>query len=130
MSLAIRVRNTGSPDEASLTLSFDDDGYYWFLHPLFERLRAESGKYIDLYGDARFTRDDCPRLRALLTEAELMARRQPQTWEVQVGTQLAPAKKNLYRTVKRADLLKLIAAFRTMVDAVDDLGGYLECIGD
>ena len=130
MSLDIRVRSSSSPDDEGLTLSFDDDGYYWFLHPLFERLRAESGKYIDLYGDARFTRDDCPRLHALLTEAELMARHQPQTWEVRVGTRIEPIRKNLYRTVNRAELLKLIATFRAMIDAIEKLGGHLECIGD
>ena len=36
-------------DPAEPSLGFEgDDGYYWFLHPLFERLAAETGQYIDL----------------------------------------------------------------------------------
>ena len=111
-------------------MSFNDDGYYWLLHPLFERLRDETGKYIDLYGDATFSRDDYPRLRHLLDEADVIARRQPQTWEVHVGTQVQPARKELYCTVHRDKVLKIIRTLRGMVDAADKLGGYLECRGD
>ena len=130
MGVDIRVRSSSSPVASEPGLSFKDDGYYWFLHPWFERLREQSGKYIDLYGDALLTRDDYPRLRAVLTEAEVMARRQPATWQVHVGTQLQPAKKELYRTIDRGELLKLIETFRTLIDAADKLDGYLECVGD
>jgi len=130
MSLDIHIRRTNSRGVAAPALSFEDDGYYWFLHPLFERLREQSGKYIDLYGDAFFTRDDLPRLRTLLSEAESMARRQPLTWEVHVGTQSHPVKKELYRTVNREDLLKLIFAFRGLVEAADENDAQIECIGD
>jgi hypothetical protein len=130
MSLDIRVHGGKSRSGETPMLSFDHDGYYLFLHPLFERLRDESGKYIDLYGDARFTHDDFPRLRDLLAEAELMTRRQPTTWEVHIGTQLKPVVKELYQTVNRDALLKLIDTFRTMVDTADEAGGYLECTGD
>lgn len=92
MGLDIRIRAGGAQTRADLALSFDDDGYYWFLHPLFERLRDESGKYVDLYGDALFNRDDYPRLRRLLDEADGMTRRQPKAWEGHVGTQLQPTR--------------------------------------
>ena len=36
------------------SIVFEDDGYYWYLHPFFEVLRAETGEYIDLYGGANF----------------------------------------------------------------------------
>ncbi len=130
MSLDIRVRTCGSQDEAGPLLSFDNDGYYWFLHPLFARLREQCGKYLDLYGDTQLTRDDYPRLRRLLDEADQMARRQPKTWKVHVGTQLRPTKQELYRNVNRDDLLKIIATMRSMIDTADKLGGYLECTGD
>jgi hypothetical protein len=130
MGVDIRIRANGRQTQAGLAISFNDDGYYWFLHPLFERLRDESGKYVDLYGDARFTRDDYPRLRRLLDEADGMARRQPKAWEVHVGTQLQPMRKEIYRTVERDNLIEIISTLRKMVDVADELGGVLECIGD
>lgn len=130
MSVDIQIRTGRLQVHAGLTISLNDDGYYWFLHPLFQRLRDESGKYVDLYGDALFTRADYPRLRRLLDEADSMARRQPQAWEVHVGTQLQPGRKEIYRTVERASLLKIIDTLRNMVDVADELDGVLECIGD
>jgi hypothetical protein len=59
-----------------------------------------------------------------------MAWSQPKTWEVHVGTQLHPSTKELYRTVKRDDLLDIITTFRRLVDAADELGGTIECTGD
>ena len=35
--------------------SFEDDGYYWFLYPLFEELAKETGQHIDLYDGAAFS---------------------------------------------------------------------------
>lgn len=130
MGVDIRIRTDRPQAQAGLTISFNDDGYYWFLHPLFERLRDESGKYVDLYGDTLFTRDDFPRLRRLLDEAVRIAQRQPQAWKVLVGTQLRPTQKEIYRTVERDNLFKIIATLRNMVEVADELGGYLECIGD
>lgn len=130
MGVDMRVRRAGSRDLVGPALTLVDDGYYRFLHPWFERLRGQSGKYIDLYGDTQLTRDDFPRLRALLAEAALMASRQPATWQVQVGTQLHPVEKELYRTVVRRDLLDLIAKLEAMVDAAETVDGYIECLGD
>jgi hypothetical protein len=89
----------------------------------------QSGKYIDLYGDTMLTRDDFPTLRALLAEAALTASRQPATWQVQVGPQVYPVEKALYRTVVRRDLLDLIAKLEAMMDAAEEIGGFIECMG-
>ncbi|MFZ4738567.1 MAG: hypothetical protein ACOYM9_21610 [Bradymonadia bacterium] len=130
MALDLRIR-TGKTllAEPELRVSFNDDGYYWCLHPLFERLRDECGKSIDLYGDAHFTRDDYPRLRRLLDEASALAKAKPATWDVHVGTQVKPTKKALYATVRRVQLLKLIETMRNMVETADRLDGHIECIG-
>lgn len=47
-------------------ISFDDDGYYWFMHPWFEMLAGQTGKYIDLYGGAEFTPIEFERRRAIV----------------------------------------------------------------
>jgi hypothetical protein len=130
MALDIRLVNSRAKGAAAPALAFEDDGYYWFLHPLFERLRKETGKYIDLYGDALFSRNDWPRLRALLSEAEAMVNHQPTRWEVCVGTQLHPTQREVYRTVNREELLRLIATFETLLDVAEQCDGVIECVGD
>lgn len=129
VDIRVRIGKTLHPDPGS-QMVLNDDGYYWFLHPLFERLRDQCGKYIDLYGDAVFTRDDYPRLRQLLDEAVELAKQQPQSWDVHVGTQLGPTRKELYKPVQREQLLKLIATLGSVIDVAERMGGQVECVGD
>ena len=130
MSLDIRRFVPRGHPRSTLVLSFEDDGYYWFLHPLFERLRAESGKYVDLYGGATFTQDDWGRLRRMLDEAKALAEGQPPRWDVHVGTQTHPVVKELYASVSRDEMLGRIATFRRMVEEAERVGGNIECLGD
>lgn len=130
MSLDLSLRAKRASADADARVAFEDDGYYWFLHPLFERLRDESGKYLDLYGGATFTRDDFPRLHRLLDEAQAMAARQPATWKVHVGTQLHPVPKELYQLIHRVKLVQLIESFRRLVDAAEASGAEIEALGD
>ena len=78
------------PDEPSLGL--EDDGYYWFLHPLFERLAGETGQYIDLYGDALFAGPDLLALSRMLSEARRLVGPSPSR-----GTSI-PARKSCRST--------------------------------
>jgi hypothetical protein len=59
-----------------------------------------------------------------------MARSRPPVWEVHVGTQLGPTRKEIYRTVERSKLLEMLGTFRNLIDVADKSGGVLECIGD
>jgi hypothetical protein len=129
VSLDIRVQTKKRHADSALTIALEDDANYWFLHPLFERLEKECGKYIDLYGDTSFTRDDFPRLRKILEEAAGLAKQQPKTWNVQVGTAL-PGGKAILRPAGRDEVLAIIATFRKMIDVAETTGGYIECIGD
>jgi len=131
MALDIRIRTSkAAPPGAELQIALNNDGYYWFLHPFFERLRDQCGKYVDLYGDALFTRDDYPRLRKSLDEARAVAEAQPATWNVHIGTQVKPVRKELDAVVRRDRLLTLIDTIRNMVETADYLDGQLECLGD
>lgn len=49
-------------------LPLADERVYWFLHPVFEGLRERTGKYIDLYGDARFAANELVHLQRVLEE--------------------------------------------------------------
>ena len=57
MALDLGVGNGVSliPQQGEPSLWLNSDGYYWFLHPLIEKLASETGQYIDLYGDASFS---------------------------------------------------------------------------
>jgi hypothetical protein len=112
------------------TLCLQDDALYWFLHPLFERLRAQTSQYVDLYGDASFEGASLQALRKMLAQARSLAESRPETWEVHVGTQLAPVLRELWKPVDRKTLLNLIAQWERVVARADGLGRPVVCIGD
>ena len=110
--------------------AFRSDGYYWFLHPLFERLRNSHGKYIDLYGDAEFRKSELPLIERLLNDAESLISSQPPRWEVHVGTQTGPVKRELYAEVDRPSFVHLIAQLRAVLSAAETSGSGIRFIGD
>lgn len=112
------------------SLWLEDDAPYWFLHPLFERLQAQTGQYIDLYGDASFVGEQLAALKQMLTEARRLAESQPDSWEVHVGTQVSPFHQELYKKLDRWVLLNLIAAWEQVVVRAEQLGHPVVCIGD
>jgi hypothetical protein len=131
VSLDIRVRTSKGASLDANGIALEDDGYYWFLHPLFERLRDECGKYIDPYGDALFSRDDFARLRRLIGDAELLTRKEPRrAFPVRIGKQLHPVVKDVYAEVDRAKLLDLLRRFRALIDEAERCDGVIECLGD
>ena len=132
MALDIGVGNGSSlvPVEGEPALQLDNDGYYWFLHPLFARLQAETGQYIDLYGDAAFAGPELASLKRMLAEARSLAEAQPASWQVHVGTQVAPAHRDLYKPVRREALLALLARLDEVVRRAEALNRPVVCFGD
>lgn len=115
-------------DEPSLRL--EDGACYWFLHPLFERLAAQTGQYIDLYGEASFAAEGLVRLKQMLSEARRLVESHPDSWAVHVGTQAAPVYQVLYERVDRELLLNLLAAWERVALRAEQLGSPLVCFGD
>ena len=74
------IHQPSDPNEPYL--GFDDDGYYWFLYPLFEKLFTETGQFIDLYGYALFAGADLQALSRMLDEARTLVEAQPNSWRV------------------------------------------------
>ena len=132
MSLDIGVGDGTSPvplrDEPSLSL--DDDAVYSFLHPLLERLRWETGQFVDLYGDASFAGWRLAALKRMLVQARALGESQPETWEVHVGTQLAPALRDLWRPLNRSVFLDLITRWERIVERAEELDRPVVCFGD
>jgi hypothetical protein len=122
------VRPVPLESEPSLWLS--NDGYYWFLHPLFERLHAETGQYIDLYGDASFSGKSMMALERLAADAKKLVRSQPPTWRVHTGTQLAPEQKEVYSEVEKARFMELLVKLDQIIQRAKEIGQPVVCFGD
>ena len=136
MSLDIALAK-GAPSSATeISVSFDDDengGYYWFLHPLFERLAHSTGQYIDVYGFAEFRGDDLAALDGMLSEARQLVLAQPEQWSVHVGTQGGANlawPRELFRDVERSKFLALIDGLSALVTQARSTGRPIVCLGD
>jgi len=150
MSLCIGIGDGSSlvPVQGEPSLFLDDDGYYWFLHPLFGRLQAETGQYIDLYGDASFLGESLAALERLLSEAQRLIESHPDTWDVCIGTQMLPKGKDLFKVegrnivknwdsgkdifnvVDRDEFLQLIEQWQKVIARARELGRPVVCFGD
>ena len=134
MSLYIGVgRNKGKscfPPQEEPGLSLDDDGYYFFLYPLFERLCDQTGQFIDLYTDARFTPSSIPALERMLDSAEKLVRAQPARWQVLIGLQIKPKREELYAEVERTRFLKLLSVWRKVIARAKKLRRPVVSFGD
>ena len=119
MALDIGVGDGSSPvplrDEPLLALQ--DDAVYSFLHPLFERLRTETGRYIDLYGDASFTGWRLAALQRMLVQARSLA-------------ESLPDKAKLGNPLTRGNLSHLITNWERIVARAEELGRPVVCFGD
>jgi len=111
-------------------IALDDDGYYWFLHPLFERLAAETGQYIDLYGNASFFGADLCALERMLKTARELVWSQPETWEVHTGTQIRPVHQEVFKPVERARMIQLLDTWDDAVRAAKEHERPIVCFGD
>jgi len=111
-------------------MSFDDDGYYWYLHPLFEAMYQQIGIYIDLYGVATFTADNISQLESLLDKVSTMIATEPESWDVCIGNQSYPIKKKLFYRVSKKDFESKLKTLRTMITQVHSKSAKLIFSGD
>lgn len=132
MSLDIGVGNGSSliPVQDEPSLSLENDGYYWFLHPLFERLAMETGQYIDLYGGASFAGESLAALERTLAEARRLVAPQPERWSVHIGSQVSPERRELYCAVEREALSALLDRWGVIIERAKLRGRPVVCCGD
>jgi hypothetical protein len=107
-----------------------DDGYYWFLYPFWVELRERTGEYVDLYGNASFSGPALDAFRGVLGKAQAVAVDRPEAWRVHTGTHIGPVRTELYETVYRAELLRLLETLSVIAARAAELGGSVECSGD
>jgi hypothetical protein len=126
-------RNKGKscfPPQEEPGLSLDGDGYYMFLYPLIEKLAIETGQFIDLYTDGRFSPSSIPALERMLATAQQLVRVHPARWQVHMGTQTKPKRKEVYDEVKKTRFLKLLAQWRKVVCRAKEMRRPVVCFGD
>ena len=141
MALDIGIGNgtSLSPVKGEPSISLDNDGYYWFLHPLFEDLRTTTGQYIDLYGDASFSGEQLVALEEMLKNARRLVDLQSAIWSVCIGYELVPRRKNarsrsrpkeIMATVEKQRFLAELDKWESIVARAKELNRPVVCFGD
>lgn len=114
------------PTEPWLSL-LDDEGYYWFLCPLFCELEDETGKMIDLYGSALFVGEELTALEQMLAKARHLVLQQPVSWKVAIGIRESGP---VMRVVRRSTFLTLLERWESVVARARELKRGVVCFGD
>lgn len=123
MGLEIGLSHPDAWDLDPLTLvSFDDDdAYYWFLEPLFQKLSEKTDQYIGMYGAAWFEEAVVTSLRDVVAEAKRLVASQPDAWDVRIGRSAGTPSEPvdppvpIYRTVRKAEFNDLLDRFERLV---------------
>ena len=127
MSLDVGIQQG---DQVNYRMSIEDDGYYWYLHPLFETMHQQIGIYIDLYGDAEFTTGNINQLESIIENATEMIAVEPESWDVCIGTQTHPVKKKLFSKVTKKGFNKRLKTLKEMIAEVRNNSAKLLFVGD
>jgi hypothetical protein len=113
-------------DDDEPGLALEDDGYYWFLYPLFVELQKATGELIDLYDGATFQGGQLAALGRTLSAARSLVASQPAAWQVNVSVPESP----VYKTVNRDQFMALLDRFDHIVARAKALGRPVVCLGD
>lgn len=129
MALDIGLRKTGSSYEYRFSLPADE--HYWFMHPWLKEVHKTTGIYLDLYGDAEFhSGKSLGALENALRVALAAAENSAPYWQVHVGTQLRPEKKELYKGVAREEIVQSISTLLAVLQEAKDTDATVVCNGD
>jgi hypothetical protein len=96
--------------------ALEDDGYYWFLYPLFEKLAQLTGELIDLYGGAEFAGKKLVDLERFVQDAQELIAHQPEQWRVHVAMNYPPEHPKGSKEVTRAGFEVLLEQFQNVLD--------------
>ena len=105
----------------------EDDGYYWFLYPYFERVSAVTGQMVDLYGDAVFTSGDLTAPLRALEGASTAAGVWGEDQNVRLGWR---GEQQIFDKVSKKRLRGLLGELIALVTAAKETGAKVVCVGD
>ncbi|MCA9620885.1 MAG: hypothetical protein KC731_17805 [Myxococcales bacterium] len=110
MAADLGLGNSFDDPDITYVVSLDDDGYYWFLYPYFEKANLDRRReLVDLYGGAVLDDYQLDRFEEELREARFDAANRPEGWAVLTGWNAHRCKDfEIRKPVVREQLLKLI----------------------
>ena len=135
MALDVYVQPTAdmpriSDDYEHICSFIDNEGYYWFLYPLFEKLKEETGEYIDLCGAAIFGGNGLDALARTVNTARKRVAEQPEVWEVVTGIITEPVHEEIRLTVNKQQMVMLLDKLEDAVDHAKATRSYVTFWGD
>lgn len=125
--------NLQTPCREISPVTFNDDGYYWFLYRYFEsaNLERHKGELIDLYDGGVIEGYQLHRLRTELEQAMQDVAHKPDSWQVLVGWQggSVSAETEDWRKVEKLEVLDLINSLLALISS-SSATRKLVCDGD
>lgn len=116
------------------SIRFDDGdvtGDFWLLQSFFEKLRVKTSETIDLYDDCCFEGDNLILLKEeLIKEINRVNSDSNKEWNVRVGTQVHPIKKEIFKPVIKKDLITKLEKWLTLTNLAIDNNEKLIGLGD
>ena len=107
-----------------------NDGYFWFLYPLFNDLAKRTGQRIDLFGDAAFAGDTLDELEQTLVSARALVDAQPDVWERVVKVQKKSVWGEERQQLNKQQMFVLLEKLEGAVREAKATGKYVIFFGD
>lgn len=131
----VLTKNGLTPEYNEATsIRFDDGdatGDFWFLQSFFEKLGVKTSETIDLYDDCCFEGDKLIRLKEeLIKEINRIKNDSNKEWNVHVGTQVHPIKKEIFKPVIKKDIIIKLEKWLNITDLAIDNNEKLIGLGD
>ena len=92
-------------------LSFEDDGYFWFLYPFFESISKQTNQKIDRCEDAFFKGKDLDLFDKMIEQAKEVIIQKPDIWQEFIGTVVHKGERKvekIYSTVHKKELESML----------------------
>ena len=109
-----------NPNEAS----------YWFLWPLWKKLKTQTDRLVDLYDVTCFKGHNLDFLEGALQEARVLVEAQPEKWEVVVGWEGYTRGKEIKCPLSKSEMNELLDAIEKTVKRAKEEKLYIVFYGD
>jgi FMN phosphatase YigB (HAD superfamily) len=146
LAIGIGTRASLIPHSDQPLVLLEDDGYYWFLRPLFDQLFEQTNQYVDPYGNAYFEGTSLDLLQETITTAYQQVESQPETWLVSTSAsidflqmhreyyadflQTHPDYKEVFEEVSKATFIDLLNQWDSLVKLARQQNLGIVCFGD
>lgn len=107
-----------------------NEAAYWFLWPLWEKLKTRTGQLVDLYDDSYFSGNELDALKQTLQEARVLVESQPQNWEVVVGWEGHSGGSEVKRFLSKSEMNGLLDALESAAKRATEEELYVVFQGD